>query len=72
MATWNYRRLQHLDAQGEVDCFEIVEVYYDAAGKPKGYSAAALLSDYADFSEVLEQIQHANRTPILSVAEFRD
>ena len=70
--TWNYRVVRFKDEHAETgEYYEIKEVFYDANGKPVGYSDATCGSDvYDGLFKVMGLMQSAHAKPTLDEAEF--
>lgn len=70
--SWNYRVIKFEDDIGEDgNYYEIKEVFYDAAGKPVGYSDAVCGSDtYEGLFKCMSMMQSAHAKPIINEKEF--
>lgn len=69
--TWNYRVVRFKTEDETEEYYEIKEVFYDAAGKPVGYSDATCGADtYDGLFKVMGMMQSAHAKPTLDEAEF--
>lgn len=71
--SWNYRVVRFTGEEGfeTGEYYEIKEVFYDAAGKPVGYSDATCGADtYDGLFKVMGLMQSAHAKPVIDEAEF--
>ena len=73
--SWNYRIVRFKDEQALEDeseeYYEVKEVFYDADGKPVGYSDAVCGSDtYEGLFKCMSMMQSAHAKPVLDEFEF--
>jgi len=70
--TWNYRILEHKNADGS-SWFAIHEVYYDEAGTPKSCSEEPCFAHGEDAETLITDMNYmmkALNKPVLSYNEF--
>jgi len=66
--SWNYRVVKFTEDE---DYYEIKEVFYDADGKPVGYSDAVCGSDtYEGLFKCMSMMQSAHAKPVLEEEVF--
>ena len=70
--SWNYRVVRFKDdLEYTEEYYEIKEVFYDASGRPVGYSDATCGADtYDGLFKVMGMMQSAHAKPVLNESEF--